>query len=100
LLPIPFVPIEPRLWKYEIVHRDGLRVALTTMAKKEKTMAKEKFSENPKIKVTEKKSKLKKVKLSAPSRSGAKQVGKKASKGFPPSWQITAILRRSMISAT
>jgi hypothetical protein len=55
------------------------------MAKKEKTMAKEKFSENPKIKVTEKKSKLKKVKLSAPSRSGAKQVGKKASKGFPPS---------------
>src|SRR4029077_3406639 len=49
-------------------------VLLTTMAKKEKTMAKEKFSENPKIKVTEKKSKLKKVKLSAPSRSGAKQV--------------------------
>jgi hypothetical protein len=41
-------------------------------------MAKEKFSENPKIKVTEKKSKSKKVKLSAPPRSGAKQVSKKA----------------------
>jgi hypothetical protein len=48
-------------------------------------MAKEKFSENPKIKVTEKKPKLKKVKLSTPSRSAAKQVGKKASKGFSPS---------------
>ena len=39
-------------------------------------MAKEKFSENPKIKVTEKKSKFKKVKISPPSRSG-KQDAKK-----------------------
>ncbi len=31
-------------------------------------MGKEKFSENPKIKVTEKKSKSKKVKISPPSR--------------------------------
>jgi hypothetical protein len=60
--------------------------------KVERTMGKEKFSENPKINVTEKKPKLKKVKpklkkvkLSAPSRSGAKQVRKKAAKGFPPS---------------
>jgi hypothetical protein len=55
------------------------------MPKKERTMAKERFSETPKIKVTQKKPKLKKVKLSAPSRSGAKQVGKKAAKGVPPS---------------
>jgi hypothetical protein len=33
-------------------------------------MGKEKFSENPKIKVTEKKSKSKKVKISPPSRRG------------------------------
>jgi hypothetical protein len=47
-------------------------------AKRERTMVKEKFPENPKIKVTEKKSKFKKVKLSPPSRAGAKQDGKKA----------------------
>lgn len=47
-----------------------------TMLKRERTMAKEKFSENPKIKVTEKKSKFKKVKISPPSRSG-KQDAKK-----------------------
>jgi hypothetical protein len=45
---------------------------------RERTMVKEKFPENPKIKVTEKKTKFKKVKLSPPSRSGAKQDGKKA----------------------
>jgi hypothetical protein len=45
---------------------------------RERTMVKEKFPENPKIRVTEKKSKFKKVKLSPPSRSGAKQDGKKA----------------------
>jgi hypothetical protein len=36
-------------------------------------MVKEKFPENPKIKVTDKKSKFKKVKLSSPARSGKKQ---------------------------
>jgi hypothetical protein len=44
-------------------------------------MAKEKFSENPKIKVTEKKSKFKKVKVSPPSRFPGKQEGKKPQKG-------------------
>jgi hypothetical protein len=46
------------------------------MLKRERTMAKERFSENPKIKVTAKKSKFKKVKISPPSRSGRQDAKK------------------------
>jgi hypothetical protein len=44
-------------------------------------MAKEKFSENPKIKVTEKKSKFKKLKVSPPSRFAENEEDKKPRKG-------------------
>jgi hypothetical protein len=50
------------------VRRDSIQKDAYNAEKKERKMGKEKFSENPKIKVTEKKSKSKKVKISPPSR--------------------------------
>ena len=50
------------------MRRDSNQKDAYNAEKKERKMGKEKFSENPKIKVTEKKSKSKKVKISPPSR--------------------------------
>jgi hypothetical protein len=50
------------------VRRDSNQKDGYNAEKRERKMGKEKFSENLKVKVTEKKSKSKKVKISAPSR--------------------------------
>ena len=50
------------------MRRDSNQKDAYNAEKRERKMGKEKFSENPKIKVTEKKSKSKKVKISPPSR--------------------------------
>jgi hypothetical protein len=50
------------------VPRDSHQKDAYNAEKRERKMGKEKFPENPKIKVTEKKSKSRKVKITAPSR--------------------------------
>jgi hypothetical protein len=62
------------------VRRDSNQKDAYNAENRERKMGKEKFSENHKIKVTEKKSKSKKVKISPPSRrdpSKEKQADKR-----------------------